>query len=286
MSQQAYEKKFLGRLNLNEKVRSLLTEDLPPPENEPAVAEEVVNFRFLCGTTIWLDITASITAGTAPQLLPYHPSTITSTKAQIKLEDIMGCRNWVMLQIGRIAELHELKTQAVRHGQFDCTEFKQTTCDIGAEIQRGLTQATPEGFGISEDGLAGMLNTKSDPRILVTRIFAHMASIYLHMVALGFEELDILENIISETMEVLQTQVPKNILPALVCPLFVIGAAARREDEPFFRNVFSSAPLLDPFLKHRGEILPVLEGIWRGRKATSNFAWKDCLALTPDSLLL
>jgi hypothetical protein len=43
------------------------------------------------GTIIWLDIVASITAGTAPVLLSYHSGVIASS-SQTKLEDIMGCR--------------------------------------------------------------------------------------------------------------------------------------------------------------------------------------------------
>ena len=88
MYQQSYNKN-LAHLGLAERSRTIICEDLPLSEYEPTVVEEVVNFRFLGGAIIWLDITSSITAGTAPHLLPYHFSVIASN-SQTKLEDIMG----------------------------------------------------------------------------------------------------------------------------------------------------------------------------------------------------
>ncbi|KAK9386971.1 hypothetical protein V1515DRAFT_92610 [Lipomyces mesembrius] len=131
----------LANLGLAEKSRTILCEDLPLSEDGPVVAEEVVIFRFLGGTIIWLDITSSIAAGKKPHLLPYHFCVIASN-SQTKLEDIMGCKNWAMLQIGRIAALHEHKAQALQQGHFDCTEFEQTVGDFRREIQYGLTQLT------------------------------------------------------------------------------------------------------------------------------------------------
>jgi len=284
MYQQGY-RKNLAHFGLAENSRTILCEDLSLSEYEPVVAEEVVNFRFLAGTLIWLDITSSITAGTAPHLLPYH-SRVIASNSWTKLEDIMGCKNWVMLQIGRIAALHEHKTQALQRGHFDGTEFEQTVADINREIQCGRTQGALEGCNISERDSATMFNTMSNPPALVTHIFADMASLYLHVVTHGFQKLDVLDTTISGAMRMLQTQISRQLLPALVSPLYVIGSVARQGDQQFFRNIFSSPPLLDPSLQHRGRILPILEEIWSRRQTTPGFAWQDSLELTDDILLL
>ncbi|KAK9238080.1 fungal-specific transcription factor domain-containing protein [Lipomyces kononenkoae] len=270
---------------LAEKSRRILDENLRLAEDEPGDIEEVASFRFLSGTMIWLDITASITAGTAPHLLPYHQCAIASN-SQTKLEDIMGCKNWVMLQIGRIAALHERKTQALHRGHFASSEFEQTVGDISRDIQCGLTQEALEGFSILESDSATAFNTKSDPRTLVTRIFAYMASIYLHVVTHDFQKLEVLDTTISEAMRMLQTQVPTHLLPSLVSSLYVIGSVARQGDEQFFRNIFSIPPLLDPFLEHRARILPILEEIWTRRQTTPSLTWKDTHDLTHSLLLL
>ncbi|KAK9366157.1 fungal-specific transcription factor domain-containing protein [Lipomyces kononenkoae] len=275
----------LASLTLAEKSRVILCDELPLSEDVPLVAEEVAAFRFLNGTIIWIDIISSITVGRAPQLLPYHLLVI-SSDSQTKLEDIMGCKNWVMRQIGRISALQERKTQALQQGHFAYAEIEQTVADINREIQCALTQGSLEGFSFSERDSATILSWTSDPTTIVTYIFAYMASIYLHLVTHDYQKLQVLDTSISGAMRVLKTQVPTQLLPTLVSPLYVIGSVARQEDEQFFRNIFSSPPVLDPLLQHRARILPILEEIWRRRRGTPSFTWKDALELSPDLLLL
>lgn len=266
----------LVHLGLAEESRMILCEDLHLSQYDPVVAGEVVNFRFLAATMIWLDITSSITVGTAPHLLSYH-SVVIAPDSQTKLENIMGCKNWVMLQIGRIAALHEHKAQTLRQGCFDWTGFEQIVGDISSDIRCGLTGALAE-FNISE--------RNSATHTLVTIIFAYMASSYLHLVTHGFQKLGVLHTTVSEAMELLQTQISADLLPALVSPLYVIGSVARQKDEEFFRKIFSSPPLLHPLYKHRERILPTLEEIWSRRQTTPGFTWKDSLELSNGILLL
>lgn len=126
----------------------------------------------------------------------------------------------------------------------------------------------------------------SDPSTLVTQIFAYMASVYLHLVTYGFQKLELLDAAVSGARKILETQIPPHLLRAIVSPLYIIGSVAKKEDEEFFRTLFSSPPLLDPLLEHRGRILPVLEEIWKRRQSTPSMAWKDALNLTQDLLLL
>ena len=278
-------KNGLMHLGLAEESRTILYEDLPLSEYEPVVAEEVVIFRFLLSTLIWLDIISSITVGTTPYLLTCHPF-VMAPDSQIKLENIMGCENWAMLQIGRIAALHERKTQALQQGCSDCTKCDEIVGDISRKIQCGLTQGTLEDLNISQSNSAKMSGMVSKQPTLITNLFAYMASLYLHLVTHGFQKLEILDTTISEAMQILQTQIPVDLLPALVSPIYVIGSVARQGDKEFFRKVFSSPPLLHPLFKHRDRILPILEEIWRRRETPPGFAWKDSLELASDILLL
>ncbi|RDW87251.1 hypothetical protein BP5796_02945 [Coleophoma crateriformis] len=246
--------------------------------------QEVVLLRFLGSTIIWLDIVSSITAGTAPHLLPFHSTTIASD-SQTKLEDVMGCKNWVMVQIGRIAALHQHKVQALQQDEFAIAEIMQAADNISQTLQCGLANGTLEGFHISESDSA-VYNAMSDPPTLVSLLFAYMASVYLHLVIHGFGKLEELDSTISAAINILQTQVPVQHLPALVAPLYVIGSVAREGDEEFFRNMFSSPPVLDHLLEHRIRILPLLEDIWSRRQTMPGFTWKDSLELTQDILLL
>ncbi|KPM41353.1 hypothetical protein AK830_g5178 [Neonectria ditissima] len=285
MTRQAFQQNNYERLGLAESTRVILHQDLPVPENEPATAEQVVNFRFLTGTTMWLDIISSITAGTAPQLLPYY-SSIIAPASHTKLEGIMGCKNWAMLEIGRIAALHEQCVQAIGRGDFNCNEFQKIGCDITLNIEDGLAGIALEGFSVSDPESTQALNTMPNEHTLITHIFALMASIYLHLAIRGFQELEALDGNIAKGMSMLQAQGTRQLLPALVAPLYIFGVVARTEDKTFLREVLSCPPLLDASLKHRRAILPALEETWRQRERGSGMAWKDCLELARDVFLL
>jgi len=283
MYQKANEK-HLSSFGLAATSREIILDGLPLPDYEPGVAEDVASYRFLGSILIWLDITHSITAGTAPRLVQYH--SVIASNSQTQLEDVMACKNWVMLQISRTTALFEQKTQSLQQGHFDCTEFKRTVGNISEEIQRGLTEGSLERFGISEGASGTMAPTMPDTA-LITHCFAYMASIYLHLVVNGFENLELLDTTISEAIRILKTQVTTqpHLLPALVSPLFIIGSVSGQGDKDLFRNIFSSSPLLDPLMKHRGRILPILEEIWN-RRSIPGFTWEDTLELTNDTLLI
>lgn len=285
MSLQAHEQQYHGRLRLTESAKQFLREDRPVSENELAVAEEVACFRFVNSTTTWLDINYAIITGKAPVSLP-HLSRILSCDSQFQLGDIMGCQNSVMLQIGRIAAQHEQNVLAVREGRLACTEMNQSAADIVVEIQRYLAEGAFVRLDLSGRNSAGVSSTVDDPRTLITRAFAQMALVYLHLVVHGFRDLELLDATISEVIEILQSPASRSLLPALVLPLFIIGVSASKGDQPFFRDVFLRPPLLEPMLKHRARILPILEEIWRRRQTLPGFGWSDCLELTPDILLL
>jgi len=273
----------LASFDLAATSRTAILENIPLPEYQPGVAEEVASFKFLNGILISLDITYSITAGTAPRLLHYH-STVLASNSQTQLEDIIACKNWVMLQIGRIAALYDQKTQALRQGLFDCTGFGRAVEDISREIQRGSDQGSLERVEISkaEFGTSpSMLDTA-----LVTQIFAYMASIYLHLVSRGFQSLEVLDTAISEVITMLKTEVPSRLLPALIFPLFIIGSVSNQEDQSLFRHIFSSPTVLNPLMKHRERILAILEDIWSRRENYPSFAWEDALDQHTSNILL
>jgi hypothetical protein len=247
------------------------------------VTQEVATFRFMRGTVIWLDLIASVMTGKTPRLLSYHVG-MNGADSPTKLENIMGCKNWLMFQIGRIAELHEQRTEAERLGQTNITEFQQTAADIGREIESGLVRADLASLGITG---AELLSTTPDLPGDITRTFAFMAFTYLHLAIHGFHKLELLDTVISDAARTIRTSFPGTFLSAVVCPLFIIGSVARLgEEQQFFRDIFSSQPLLDPLLKHRAKILPVLEEVWTKRELSESFIWNDALGLSHDLLLI
>jgi hypothetical protein len=267
-----------ARLGLSERSRVIICEDQVVPEFDSAVTAEVANLRFLIGTLIWLDITSSITTGTTPRLSGYHSHTITPN-SQIKLEKIMGCENWAMSIIGRISILHENKIKALElQGNVVCSEFEQALISTREEIQQHLERLAVEDLDIPEFRFI-------DSTAFITHVFASMALIYLHLITFGFQHLESIGRA-CESKTLLHGLIPSGVNAALICPLFVIGAATKEEDEPFFRNFFSHSALMPPALQHRRRILPILEEIWRRRKLSTTLTWHECLGLTSGLLLI
>jgi len=246
---------------------------------------EVISLEFLRGTIFWLDIIFSITAGTAPSLLPYH-SSMSESHSQTRLEDIMGCSSWVMIRIGRIAALQQKKSQAILHGYFDDIEFERTVFELGEELQNHSEQEEQESLYSLDPGTAATFDMNLNIPIIITRIFTKMAFVYIHLVANGFQKLESLDTHILETIKMVKTMNSSRALSALVCPLFVIGCVASQSVEVFFRDMFSTAPLSDPCLRHRRRLSSILDMIWSKRKARPDLTWQEILYLIPDILLL
>ncbi|KAL2825080.1 fungal-specific transcription factor domain-containing protein [Aspergillus cavernicola] len=201
----------LSNFGLSDKSKALLYDDSPLrhcdlTDDGPAVVQEVATFRFMGATIIWLDLIASITAGTAPRLLPFHFKTFRSD-SQTRLENIVGCPNWLALQIGRVSNLqYRIADATQRETHSDCAEIAKDALDIGRDIQIGLATARE--------------TSTTAPTSIV---FACMAVVYLHLIVHGFQQLDLLDCVITEAMPILQTQTPSHLLSAMISPLFILG---------------------------------------------------------------
>lgn len=269
------------KFDLSERSISVLHQDLPLTVYEPVVAEEIENFRFLRSTLVWLDIVSSVTTGTAPQLPPLAFCPIT-TDSQTRLEQVMGCRNWVMLHLGRIAALHRHRCQARQAGTFDSEQFAQEVKDIDREMQHGLSTEALDSLRLAEIPCHAVI----DPISFVTYLFASAASIYLHLVQHGFDQLDLMSKRTCSTLDLIRSQTPSHLLPNLILPLFIIGSVAPQADRQFIRDLFSSPSVLDPVRQHRQTILPALEEIWTRRHSVPGFEWEHVVEVAHDILLV
>ncbi|KAL4950358.1 fungal-specific transcription factor domain-containing protein [Aspergillus filifer] len=265
MYQKGY-KDSLPDFELSERSKAFLNGNISlghfdPEDDGPKIVKEVSTLRFMEATVIWLDLIASITAGTAPRLLFYH-TTVLQNQPQTDLENIFGCPSWIAIHMGQIANLHSQVAQAKQQG----TSFDSKI--LRSEIRNGLVTASG--------------SSTLSPLALV---FTNMALVYLHLVVYGFQQLDQMSCVVAETKQVLYTQVPCSAIPAIVCPLFVIGCVVKPgEEQQSFRTALSSHPEMGPLMRYRSRILPILEEVWIERE-NSIFTWNDVLEKTRDLLL-
>lgn len=243
---------------------------------------------------LWLDIVSCITTGNSPEILA-HMKTETPPNAFTELQAIMGCKNWVMFQISRIAALHAKRISARIP---DCLEgdedMRQEIDNILAQLEIGTTVEGPmscgklNGVKPTNEQLLSPYCTAIPDTIRITRVFAFMGFIYLKLVLIGFQQESLcLTTTMTRAMDTLRNDTPRHLLPAMICPLYVLGCAAREEDKSYFRDVLSAAPLMDPSLCHRAKILPLLERIWIMRDSSPHgVTWSDILQASDGSLLL
>ncbi|KAI9648582.1 hypothetical protein NHQ30_003219 [Ciborinia camelliae] len=265
------------------------TSNTPPPVYELGDNEHPIIFRFLSGVVLWLDLVSCVTTGKSPQLLYLH-SMAFGAKSQIKLEKIMGCTNWVMIEIGRIAMLHETKQDGLQSGIFDTHSFNNHAENIRQTIRRGLNEQFLSELRITNPKSPSHPEPPMSPQYVITRFFTRAAYIYLELVVGGFKSIEDnpdLHNIIAELMMMLPNLPRGDIFRAIVCPLYISGCVASAEDRDIFRSIFSSPPLKDPSMHHRSAILPLLEKVWTLRDSRSNnVSWESALKLSDDRILL
>jgi len=261
------------------KTTLVMNEGTSPPE-------EVGIFLFLFGVAIWLDILSSFTKGKSPSLLLFHPHAISCTSA-IQLENIMGCKNWAILQLGRISALHENRTEALRQGCFNTAEFEFRADVIRQALRSGLAEDSLSALDISSSPHFATPNISNPDIYIITRLFTLAALILLHLVVHGYQlQAQEMRSLIVDAMAILRTRMPAYLMHAIICPLFIVGTVVNGDEKHFFRHTFLSLPILDPSLEHRSKILPALEEIWQMRDTTPTWSWQDTTRSTGGNLLL
>lgn len=250
-------------------------------ENGCQPNEQKAIFKFMGGVILFLDTISSITTGTSPTLLEYHPHALSSS-SHIKLDNIMGCSNWALVQIGRISAIHELKMQMLQNNCPHTTDYEDQVGNIRTDLQQGMTEMCLGALQVNQPVIMTF------GPAFITRMFSFAAGIYLHLVVHGYEEdSDILNLLRTEAMMILRAYIPAEMMHTIVLPLYIIGSVATIIDQAFFRYVFTTMPVLDPSLEHRSKILPLLEKVWQRRQRLElKLSWEESLKLADQNLLL
>ncbi|KAG6191144.1 hypothetical protein E4U36_000939 [Claviceps purpurea] len=258
-----------------EEALAILRSSIPLEGEAAGLCEDVSSMRFMSSAVLWLDIVGSVTEGAEPRLLSMHGQDL-GTGSGIRLEEVMGCQNQVMVQMARIAAL-----QATRK-----THEVSASAPEVADIQNAL-------HCVHQDALALMQEEHEPQRkscrtiATVSIMFRHAAGIYLCLITNGFRDYDTLQQLAADAMAFLRTEVTADLTTGLVCPLFIIGCAATTTDEQaLFRTTFSSHEFLNPLFKHRPRLLPILEEIWRERWKNDAYSWDNVVRLSRDILLV
>lgn len=204
--------------------------DDPKPDNNDVACD------FLIGTFIWFDFLSCASTHAIPSL-PNNESYLSIHK--IRLEKIMGCENWAMILISRISALSAWKSSQQSLGQLSMKELISRGSFIEQELNAGLEKNKvnigkpihyPESPACQR---LGVPSSKSN--LVITRVFANAALIYLHTVISGAHPaLPEIKESVANGIEAFRMLPSPTLLRNLVWPFCVTGCLAGKECQDFF----------------------------------------------------
>ncbi|OBT93244.1 hypothetical protein VE01_08809 [Pseudogymnoascus verrucosus] len=206
--------------------------------------------RFLIGALMWSDILAGVSTGRRPLLYIYLQRLLDSSEQPsgplIKMEDIMGCENHIMLLISEISALQEWKMNCLKDRSFSTwrlvTRSKVILDDLEIAILRLDRELDAYGLYCSND------RTIYQTKIItgtITNIFACAAVVYLHVVVCGVQPslLEIrtsVERTITAMQRIQRTDRGK-LARGILWPVCVAGCLAEGPKQSFFREFVRAA---------------------------------------------
>ncbi|KAK7757473.1 hypothetical protein SLS62_000488 [Diatrype stigma] len=255
----------------------------PPPSAEQAA------FRFSSTLLILDDIIASTVLQEEPKLYQHHRCLLlgidgdsnNTADAPIDIEGVMGCQNWVLLQLGEIAALDAWKQRCKRAGNLDVMELVHRAATIKNALETHLTQleAVPapaniqgnctsllDCFDMGDHSNTTHTHTSQSQTPLVTRVWAHAALLYLFVVVSGWQpaSTDVRYHV-GQIIELLAHRAsPPVLLRTMVWPFCVAGCLAEPAQEAQLRAMVEALQPPRVFGTVR-KALEIMENVWRCR---------------------
>ena len=234
-------------------------------------------FRFHSALLLVDDIITSICADESPQLLEYHNQILTNSGRldqgpDLDLVDFVGCENWVILQIGKIAALDTWKRSMKKDGQLDMMELAMRASAIKQVLLSSLARldavvSMPEKNPL---GLFSLNNTQLPPMpggcsVFVTRVWAHAALLYLSVMVSGWQprSAGIRENVVRISILLEQMPAPE-LLRTIVLPFCMAGCLSEAGGESRFR-VMAAALVPHQLFGAARKALDIMEHVWTNR---------------------
>ncbi|KAF8852887.1 hypothetical protein BDZ45DRAFT_707235 [Acephala macrosclerotiorum] len=220
---------------------------------------EQAAFRFSSALLILDDIIASTVLQEQPRLYGYHHSllnSIDSTDPPINLAAVIGCQNWVLLQIGEIAVLDAWKQRCKRAGNLDVMELVHRAKSIKDSLEAHLTQLETNPVIVPKEG-----NSLLD---VLTADYCQQSNASQSSLVTGPASIDVRYHV-GRIVELITRQLsPPALLRSMVWPFCVAGCLAEPAQEAHLREMVESLQPPSVFGTVR-KALEIMENVWRNR---------------------
>lgn len=256
-------------------------------------------FQFCAGLLVFIDVVASTALQETPKLLRHHSDILSRTDegdsvvgdAEIRLSNLVGCRNWVIRSIVEISALASWKQEQSKANSLSAVELVKRSSAIGNDLRSGILGIQNCAIATSPSSLNHYtplnLNPNASASHTSTLIWSHAAQLYLVVVVSGWQlsNADIRTGV-TQIIQLLQ-DVPAYQLRALAWPICVAGCLALESEEASFLALVSNqskvctAGALD-------DVRQIWERVWQTRTTLCANTWNlaSCLGILGSLVLL
>jgi hypothetical protein len=259
----------------------------PRPYRQFQIASpEQVAFRFFASLLVADDIIASISIAEEPRLYKYHAALLSGEpqgELPVDLEAVIGCQNWVFLQIGEISALAAWKRRQTGSGD-TASELARRSNAIQVALNSHLnsmlnsqdSQPRTQSSELDQNAVLGLFtvwqsqpSTTASQRRAVTEIWAYAAVIYLLITLHGGHSMQVeirqnVDRVVALLAHKLSTPA---LLRTVAWPFCVAGCLAAPEQEAFFRQQAESLQPRGLFVTvHKA--VEIMEQVWLKRAMT------------------
>lgn len=247
---------------------------------------------FFAGVVGWYDILSCSTTGAPPFSAC---ECIDAALGYIYLDKIMGCENWAMLLIMEIAFLDEWKQNLQISAQLSMRELVTRAAHIERRLEDGIrdnstTLSKLTNRSIPSTILGTGVQEQTHLILLITRIFACSALVYLDVVVSGaYPEMPEIRESVSRTIEALRALPEIAISNNLTWAYCIAGCMAIEEEQTFFRGLAVSSDGDAPTFGNFSKALPIIEECWRLRREEKRHQpvdWRTAMDSLGVSVLL
>lgn len=221
--------------------------------------------RFLLSSFLSMDIVSCASTRSSLSLELDHKLML--ERDGICLENLNGCKKWVLVLILEISQLDTWKKLADKTQKLSIVDLVKRGGQIEKRLREELanieTSASTTAF---LDNSSEMVTSTE-----ITKIFALSAITYLHVVTSGAHpELPEVQRSVSDTIAAFQHLTDTKLLRNLMWPFCVTGSLALEGKHAFFRNLISTADAAKTDFGTCLEAFKIIEECWNMRKTGSN----------------
>ncbi|KFX96167.1 hypothetical protein O988_05455 [Pseudogymnoascus sp. VKM F-3808] len=223
---------------------------------------------FFSGVVGWYDILSCSTTGTAPFS---SCECLNAAMGYVFLDKIMGCENWAMLLIMDIAFLDDWKRNLQKSAQLSMRELVTRATHIERRLEDGIQDNFSRLNQLTSRSIPSILDIGvQEPTnliLLITRIFACSALVYLDVVVSGaYPETPEIRKNVSRTIEAFRVLPGIEVINSLTWAYCIAGCMAIEDEKTFFRGLAVSSNGDAPTFGNFSKALAIMEECWRLRR--------------------